>query len=222
MNPLKKPYGRCCSRSSLTCTRRAPLTIENRNLVNRSAITQKPCNVFSRKGFRITLRIINKLRDRLLLGQFQQGLLLKWKNHFLKLPLDSFLDAVHQARIAEAVKAQLLESREDKSKGKHGRPQSSSQLQVETPRQPATEVSRATRSSEIEDNTQAKGKKSKPWIKWYRCWGRVITYQTVPQQRSSWPLPKPGTRVGTKDKRMPCLSRNGICECLRRLTVVVL
>ena len=114
------------SRSSLTRTRGAPLTIGNRNLVNRSAITQKPCNVCSRKSFRITLRIINKLRDRLLLGQFQQGLLLKWKKHFLKFPLDSFLDTMHQARISEAVKAQLLESRQDKSKGKQGRPQSSS------------------------------------------------------------------------------------------------
>ena len=76
----------------------------------------------------------NKLRDRLLLGQFQQGLLLKWKKH-LKFPVDS-------SRIAEAVEAQLFDSREGKSKGKQGRPQSWSQLQVETPRQPATEQNR--------------------------------------------------------------------------------
>ena len=113
----------------------------------------------------------NKLRNRLLLGQFQQGLLLKWKKH-LKFPLESFLDAVHQARIAEAVEAQLLDCRENKTKGKQGKPQSSSPLQVETPRQPATEVSPATGSSEVEDNTKPKGRKSKPWIKCYRCWGK--------------------------------------------------
>ncbi len=48
------------------------------------------------------------LRDKILLGQFEQGLTDKWKHH-LKYPMETFDDALHQARLAEAVHEQLLE-----------------------------------------------------------------------------------------------------------------
>ena len=47
------------------------------------------------------------LRDKILLGQFAQGLLIRWKRQ-LKYPLDTFEDAIQQARMAEAVEEQLL------------------------------------------------------------------------------------------------------------------
>ncbi len=49
------------------------------------------------------------LCDKILLGQFEQGLLLKWKRH-LKYPLDSFKEALQQARMAEAVEEQLMKA----------------------------------------------------------------------------------------------------------------
>ncbi len=47
------------------------------------------------------------LRDKILLGQFEQGLANKWKRH-LRYPLEAFEDALQQARLAEAVEEQLL------------------------------------------------------------------------------------------------------------------
>lgn len=47
------------------------------------------------------------LRDTILLGQVEQGLLEKWKEH-LRHPIDSFEEALHKARMAEAVESQLL------------------------------------------------------------------------------------------------------------------
>ena len=47
------------------------------------------------------------LRDMILLGQFEQGLLEKWKKH-LRHPIDSFEDALQQASLAEAVEGQLI------------------------------------------------------------------------------------------------------------------
>ena len=47
------------------------------------------------------------LRDTIFLGQFEQGLLEKWKKH-LRHPIDSFEDALQQARLAEAVEGQLI------------------------------------------------------------------------------------------------------------------
>ena len=48
-----------------------------------------------------------QLRDKILLGQFEQGLLPKWKRQ-LKYPLETFEDGLNQARMAEAVEEQLL------------------------------------------------------------------------------------------------------------------
>ncbi len=48
-----------------------------------------------------------ELRDKILLGQFEQGLLTKWKRH-LKYPLETFEDPLQQTRLAEAVEEQLI------------------------------------------------------------------------------------------------------------------
>lgn len=47
------------------------------------------------------------LKDQILLGQFEQGLLVKRKRE-LKYPIDTFEDALQQARVAEAVEVQLI------------------------------------------------------------------------------------------------------------------
>ncbi len=53
-------------------------------------------------------RLEPDLRDKILLDQFELGLTDKWKRH-LKYSIETFEDALHQARLAEAVHEQLLE-----------------------------------------------------------------------------------------------------------------
>ena len=105
----------------------------------------------------------NELRDKILLGQLEQGLLSKCKKH-LKYPLETFEDGVAQARMAEAVDEQLLGgSAKGNPKGK-------------TPKQATPVTSEPTTASisastEQEDATPAKsgGQNRKPWIRCYNC-----------------------------------------------------
>ncbi len=63
----------------------------------------------------------SELRDKILLGQFEQGLLTTWKRH-LKYPLETFEDALQQARLAEAVEDQLIGDGRDTSLGRKSVP----------------------------------------------------------------------------------------------------
>jgi hypothetical protein len=104
-------------------------------------------------------RMDNEMRDKILLGQLEQGLLAKWKKH-LKYPLETFEDGVSQARMAEAVEEQLLGgSSKGSPKGKM--PKQS------TPANPAATPA----SDEQEDSAPAKsgGQTRKPWTRCYNC-----------------------------------------------------
>ena len=126
----------------------------------------------------------NELRDKILLGQLEQGLLSKWKKHLIY-PLETFEDGVAQARMAEAVEEQLLVgSAKGNPKGK-------------TPKQATPVTSEPTTASipastEQEDATPTKsgGQNGKPWIRCYNCKKRdtmrpsVLVYNRPRQGRT--------------------------------------
>ena len=114
------------------------------------------------EGFK-ELRVDPVLRDRMMLGQFEQGLLFRWKRH-LKYPIGSFLDGVNQARMAEAVEDQLMlrrlwsesetSSQIDRNESRRGEDQSET-------------------CSENGSDSALKGnnyKKNKSHIRCYQCW----------------------------------------------------
>ena len=106
----------------------------------------------------------NELRDKILLGQFEQGLLTKWKTH-LKYPLDTFEDGVSQARMAEAVEEQLIGvSARGNPKGKAVK-QHTAQVTTEST------LTRIPGETEQGIATSAKlgGPTRKPWIRCFKC-----------------------------------------------------
>lgn len=133
----------------------------------------------------------NELRDKILLGQFEQGLLPKWKKN-LKYPLETFEDGVSQARMAEAVDQQLLgEPAKGNAKGK-------------TPKQGAPATSGSTTAGiEHEDGTAAKSasgsQNRKSWIRCYNCQKKGHYASECPNLRTSQQGDTPST--GTTRQR---------------------